>query len=328
MRIGTDSNWAHVASGWFHGAAVRTDGSLWTWGRNNRGALGQGDTVDRLSPTRVGTGNDWALVAAGIDLTVAVKTDGTMWAWGANTNGQLCMAGSADRLVPTQVGTANTWSRAHRDVLSAPYHGIMAIQTDGSLWGCGQNEGGALGMGHSSPVATMTREATNATNWARIVTYRLNSAAIKTDGTLWTAGGNELGKLGRTCTVVPCNRFGQESTGATHWIRAAHGGWHLNALRSDGTLWSVGEDNGGLLWQGTVMNRSTWVQAAGTGFVDLGVWYYASLALKSDGSRWGAGYNTSPTHNLSLGIGVTSTFVTSNGATGPHFAVNPTTCLP
>jgi len=328
VRIGTDSNWAHVASGWFHGAAVRTDGSLWTWGRNNRGALGHGDTVDRLSPTRVGTGNDWALVAAGIDLTVAVKTDGTMWAWGANTNGQLCMAGSADRLVPTQVGTANTWSRAHRDVLSAPYHGIMAIQTDGSLWGCGQNEGGALGMGHSSPVATMAREPSNATNWARIVTYRLNSAAIKTDGTLWTAGGNELGKLGRTCTVVPCNRFGQESTGATHWIRAAHGGWHLNALRSDGTLWSVGEDNGGLLWQGTVINRSTWVQAAGTGFVDLGVWYYASLALKSDGSRWGAGYNTSPTHNLSLGIGVTSTFVTSNGATGPHFAVNPTTCLP
>jgi alpha-tubulin suppressor-like RCC1 family protein len=323
VRIGTAANWAHVATGTNHGVAVRTDGSLWTWGRNNRGALGHGDTVDRHTPTRVGADNNWALVAAGIEFTVAIKTNGTMWAWGANTNGQLCMAGSVDRLVPTQVGTATTWSTAHRDVLSASFHGIMAIRTDGSLWGCGHNESGALGVGHTSLVTTMTREITNATNWARVQTNRLNSVGIKTNGTLWTTGNNVYGQLGRTCSAAPCNRFGQESTGATNWIRAVYGGFHLNALRSDGRIWSVGYDDGGVLWMGVIQSRPTWVQSPGTDFVDLGVTYYGSHALKLNGSRWGTGGN----NDMYLGLGVTTTSVVSDGATGPRFDVDPLTCV-
>jgi hypothetical protein len=262
-------------------------------------------------------------VAAGIEFTVAIKTNGTMWAWGANTNGQLCMAGSVDRLVPTQVGTATTWSTAHRDVLSASFHGIMAIRTDGSLWGCGHNESGALGVGHTSLVTTMTREITNATNWARVQTNRLNSVGIKTNGTLWTTGNNVYGQLGRTCSAAPCNRFGQESTGATNWIRAVYGGFHLNALRSDGRIWSVGYDDAGVLWTGVIQSRPTWVQSPGTDFVDLGVTYYSSLALKLNGSRWGTGSND----NLYLGLGVTTPGLVSDGATGPRFDVDPLTCV-
>jgi alpha-tubulin suppressor-like RCC1 family protein len=112
MQVGTDTHWASVAAG--YGAdtvAVKTDGTLWAWGDNGFGQLGDGTTTARLTPVQVGTDTHWASVAAGAGHTVAVKTDGTLWAWGYNHYGELGDGTTTDRATPVQVGTDTHWAR-------------------------------------------------------------------------------------------------------------------------------------------------------------------------------------------------------------------------
>jgi len=87
VRVGTD--FASVAAGGYHTVVVKTDGTLWAWGGNFDGQLGDGTATQRNVPEQIGTETDWAVVAAGNYYTLAVKADGTLWAWGYNNNGQL-----------------------------------------------------------------------------------------------------------------------------------------------------------------------------------------------------------------------------------------------
>jgi len=91
-RVGTDTDWIYVSAGYSHTVAIKTDGSLWAWGRNNLGQLGDGTTINRNRPTRIGTNTNWASVSSSLEHTVAIKTDGSLWAWGRNNLGQLGMA--------------------------------------------------------------------------------------------------------------------------------------------------------------------------------------------------------------------------------------------
>ncbi len=88
---------------------LETDGSLWAWGHNDGGQLGDGTGVNKLSPVRIGTGNDWAEPAAGGFHTVARKTDGSLWAWGYNAVGQLGDGTGVNKLSPVRIGTGNDW---------------------------------------------------------------------------------------------------------------------------------------------------------------------------------------------------------------------------
>jgi alpha-tubulin suppressor-like RCC1 family protein len=97
VQIGTSTTWASFSTGTFHVAAIKTDGSLYTWGRNNVGQLGQGNTTNLSNPTQVGTGTDWASVLAFGNSTLALKTNSTLWGWGLNTSGQLGIASSGRR---------------------------------------------------------------------------------------------------------------------------------------------------------------------------------------------------------------------------------------
>jgi alpha-tubulin suppressor-like RCC1 family protein len=87
--MGTATNWASVTAGYGHTVAIKTDGTLWAWGYNGDGELGDGTTVDKNIPVQIGTATNWKSVAAGLVHTVAIKTDGTLWAWGFNGSGQL-----------------------------------------------------------------------------------------------------------------------------------------------------------------------------------------------------------------------------------------------
>ena len=151
VRIGADANWAQVSAGHEHTVAIRTDGSLWAWGRNEWGQLGDGTGTDRRVPVRIGTDSDWAFVAAGDRHNVAIRTDGSLWAWGHNPQGQLGDNTATLRRVPVQIGTYADWVM----VSSGSAHTIAA-RADGSLWAWGQNFNGRLGdgtmTGRRSPV--------------------------------------------------------------------------------------------------------------------------------------------------------------------------------
>lgn len=105
-------------------ACVRTDGTLWTWGRNTLGQLGLGNTTNYSSPKQVGSLTNWAKIAGGENLVVATKTDGTLWTWGKNNLGQLGLGDTTDRSSPVQVGALTNWS-----IPVAGYSFSMAITT-------------------------------------------------------------------------------------------------------------------------------------------------------------------------------------------------------
>ena len=156
-RLDSSTNWSRVFGGYFSCFGIRTDGTLWAWGKNDDyGQLGLGDKVTRSSPAQVGTGTNWRLVAPcalTIGPTLAIKTDGTLWAWGYNGYGGLGQNNQIDRSSPVQIGTGTNWVSAS----SGPYGSCFALKSDGTLWGWGRGDTdiGLMGMrtsNASSPV--------------------------------------------------------------------------------------------------------------------------------------------------------------------------------
>ncbi|WP_020505794.1 RCC1 domain-containing protein [Lamprocystis purpurea] len=262
-----------LAAGWYHSLVIKTDDSLWAWGLNNSGQLGDGTTADRVTPIQVLTGV--AAVAAGAFHTLALKTDGSLAAWGWNFLGQLGDGTTASRHTPIQILTGVT-------AMSAGGWHTLAVKTDGSLWAWGWNIYGQLGDGTTTdrhtPIQVMTGvAAVSAGGWHTLV--------IKTDGSLWAWGDNSTGALGDDTTT---NRYTpvQVLTGVA--AMSAGDGFSL-ALKTDGSLWAWGLDQG-WLGDGTTANRLTPVQVM-TGVAAVSAGSSHALALKTDGSLWAWGSN-------------------------------------
>ena len=108
VQIGALTTWSKVVGQGYSCFAIKTDGTLWSWGLNTNGQLGQNDTVNRSSPVQVGALTTW-LQTTGSNECIAQKTDGTLWSWGLNTNGQLGQNDTVNRSSPVQVGAATNW---------------------------------------------------------------------------------------------------------------------------------------------------------------------------------------------------------------------------
>lgn len=195
--------------GFYHTVALQRDGSLWAWGSNSAGQLGDGTTTIRRTPFRIGTGNDWAEVEAGDSYTVAVKNDGSLWAWGENSFGQLGDGTTVRRLTPVRIGTANDWVQ-----ITAGESHTLALKTDGSLWAWGSNNAGQLGDRTSTGRLTPVRIGTG-NDWTQISAGRLHTVALKSDGSLWAWGGNTSGQVG--------------SSSLTHIGESCDWGWPIPA---------------------------------------------------------------------------------------------------
>jgi alpha-tubulin suppressor-like RCC1 family protein len=289
-QIGTDS-WASVAASDKHTVAIRNDGTLWAWGDNSNGQLGDGSTTDAHVPEQIGTAK-WARVSvggAGAADTVAIRADGTLWAWGYNGDGQLGDGSTTDSHVPEQVGTATNWAS-----VAAGADNTFAIRTDGTLWAWGSNVDGVLGQGSLTAGPHVPEQIGTANNWVTVATGSVHTVAVRTDGTLWTWGGNEYGQLGDgtaggpICSVTDACRDAPEQIGtATNWASVAAGGDDTFAIRTDGTLWGWGLNEEGALGDGTT-NDSHAPEEVGTAtnWATVSAGGVNTAAVRTDGTLW------------------------------------------
>jgi alpha-tubulin suppressor-like RCC1 family protein len=270
-------DWRSVHEGRDHSVGIRADGTLWTWGGNTFGQLGDDTVVAHRAPTAVGSAT-WIDAAAGDGFTIAVRSDKTLWAWGRNDAGQLGDGTTIDRHAPVQIGVDNSWIDA-----SAGSDHALARRSDGTIWAWGANDFGQLGDGTTD--AHLVPAPIGTDRWKSISAGSGDSLALRADGTLWAWGLNACGELGdgTTSTRTAPTPVG----GAWTWTAASAGRLHSAAVRSDGTLWAWGRNADGRLGDGTTTDRHAPVQVG-----DATIWRYVSagydstVATRSDGTLW------------------------------------------
>jgi alpha-tubulin suppressor-like RCC1 family protein len=188
-RVGASDGWTSVSVGDTHACAVRDDHTLWCWGSNMSGELGDGTTSHRVVPVRVGPGNGWADVSAGLTSTCATKTSGTLWCWG-NAYGPLGFRASTDVRAPRQVGDSRGWSQ----VATSEFH-ACATTHGGRLfcWVVSDPENPRF---ESSIHSLTPRRMPNSAGWDSVSLGDLHTCALRANGSLWCWGYNNLGQLG------------------------------------------------------------------------------------------------------------------------------------
>lgn len=231
------SNWSQVACGRWSTAAIKTDGSLWAWGSNTNGLLGDNSTDDKSSPVQtVSGGNNWSQVSVSAYNMAAVKTDGTLWTVGANYGGQLGNNRAApggpgrNRSSPIQTSLGGTYWKSVITGGDFQTTTVMSsIKVDGTLWlwGTFDNSFGVLGREGNTLIPG--QELTNGT-WKSAATSGVHSGGIKTDGTLWLWGSNGYGELGDN-TVDPKSSPVQTIMGGSTWFQIALAENHTIAIK-------------------------------------------------------------------------------------------------
>jgi alpha-tubulin suppressor-like RCC1 family protein len=267
--VGGFTDWISASAGGNHSLGVRANGSVWAWGSNANGRLGDDTITSRSSPVSVVGGfGDWISASAGGGHSVAVRANGSLWAWGRNGNGYLGDGTTITRSSPVSVvGGFTDWISA-----SAGYRHSLGVRANGSLWAWGSNSSGQLGDGtlvsRSSPVSVVG----GFTDWVSASAGRYHSVAVRANGTVWAWGNNGSGRLGDGTTI---NRSSPVSVvgGFSDWISASAGiGSHSLGVRANGSLWAWGDNLSGRLGDDSLVNRSSPVSVVG-GFTD---WISAS----------------------------------------------------
>ena len=271
-----------VSAGNFHSLCVKSDGSLWAMGSNNKGELGDGTRTDRITPVQIESSGVTA-VAAGYEYSLYLKSDGSLWGMGSNYYGQLG-DGTTTHTTPVQIEASGVTAVAAGDGQT------LYVKSDGSLWTMGRNFFGQLGDGSTTNRTTPVQiESSGVT---AVGAGSFHSFYVKSDGSLWAMGCNTSGELGDGTTTDRSTPVQIESSGVT-MVDAGGGSSaqpsHSMYVKSDGSLWAMGNNRYGQLGDGTQTNRSTPVQVQSSGVTAIAVGYIHSLFLKSDGSLWGMG---------------------------------------
>ena len=264
---GTDwssSDNAHI-NGHDFSLMTKTDGTMWSAGRNNQGQLGLNNKTDHSSPTQVGGEDGWSAVSGCYNSSMALRTDGTLWTWGNASYGKLGQNTSTGQSSPKQVGTDTNWS------IITGNGNFAAIKTDGTLWSWGFNREGQLGHNTGGPsggsYASVSSPKQVPGTWQDVSTIREGAYGIRTDGTLWSWGRNQYGELGLNQFWNPTNNGISSPTQvgtATTWHRVSAGTYAVYATKTDGTFWTWGRGGQGQLGLNDATNRSSPTQLTGT----------------------------------------------------------------
>jgi alpha-tubulin suppressor-like RCC1 family protein len=294
QTISGGTNWKQVSLGGDHSSAIKTDGTLWLWGRGVCGILGNNSDIDLSSPVQtISGGNDWKQVSLSSNHSSAIKTDGTLWLWGLCTEGQL---GNGVQLVtnvcePSQL-QSNNWKlciQPENDIVDfdAKNNRSSAIKTDGTLWLWGDGLAGQLGNNSTSNRSSPVQTVSGGTNWKQVSLGDFHFAAIKTDGTLWLWGNGLWGTLGINSSASQSSPVQTISSG-TNWKQVSLGCDHSSAIKTDGTLWLWGFGSSGKLGNNSIINQSSPVQtvSGGTNWKQVSLGGGHSSAIKTDGTLW------------------------------------------
>lgn len=299
---------ARIEGGTYHTAAVKSDGTVWTWGYNGNGQLGGGTVGASVSaPVQLAGLSSMATATAGGYHTIAAKQDGTVWAWGYNANGRLGDGTTVQKTTPVQIaGLTNVV-----EVVAGDSH-TLALKSDGTVWAWGYNFFGQLGAGsfdftdRASPVQVM-----GLTNVVAIAAGGKGSMALKADGTVWVWGGTKnnmyssIPSADWTATGGASGPY--PAPGLTDVVAIAAGGSSTTgvsadvslALTADGAFYAWGSNDWGEQGQGTAGTSGakalpTLVPAmAGKTVLNMATSGYHVAALTDDGQQWAWGLGSS-----------------------------------
>ena len=312
-------------AGYYHNVAVTPDGDVWTFGKNEHGAIGNGSSADRVVPVRLSGLPRVREVAAGGAHTLAVGLDGSLWSWGANNSGRLgspCFP--LKQFAPAQIerveplrddpaptecpdqATPNSEDFDFVAVTAGSVHSV-ALDSEGKVWTWGDNKSGALGLGDAVDRYRPTQIPTNDTfnNIIAIAAGDAYTVALKHDGSVFVWGYNAYGQLG---TGDKANRYEptlvsikDQNDNDQIVVAIATGYDHTLALTEDGTVWSWGWNKHGQLGIDNKIDQTAPVKISAfdndtsAKVVSIAGGYYQSAAVKSDGTvwSWGLGYHHS-----------------------------------
>ncbi len=268
-------------------SATKNDGTLWVWGNNQNGVLGNNSTAARSSPTQV-PGTTWKRVGSSSYTTCATKTDGTLWAWGQNNKGALGQNNTTQYSSPVQIGSDTDWDWP---VSGGGYH-VGAVKTDGTLWTWGSNGEGQLGHNNptnshrSSPVQCSSQSDVTQAQFAIETSYFISG----TSG--FSFGKNTEGQLGQNNKT----NYSSPKSISGSWKSVCGGTDKVGGgIKTDGTLWVWGDGGSGALGQNqnalstsgspVQIPGTTWTMISGARTGGNG----GFLATKSDGTLWAWG---------------------------------------
>jgi alpha-tubulin suppressor-like RCC1 family protein len=284
-----------AAGGTYHTTIVTSSGTVWSWGYNGYGQLGDGTTTNRIQPTNVSTLSGVSAVADGSIHTLALKSNGTVWAWGNNGNGRLGDGTANQRTSPVQVTTLSSII-----AISAGDSHSVALKSDGTVWTWGLNSNGQLGDGTTTQ-RTSPVQVTTLSGIVAIAAGGYHTLAVKSDGTVWAWGYNANGQLGDGTTTQRTSPV--QLSGIAGVSAVAAGISHSLALKTDGGMRAWGNNGNGQLGDGTTTQRTSPVSVSNIPYAtSIAAGGYHSLLIAQDLSAWSWGYNA----NGQIGDGSTT----------------------
>ena len=270
-----------IAVGNYHTVALKSDGTVWAWGYNDCGQLGDGTTTQRPTPVKVNGLTGVTAIAAGDSHTVALKSDGTVWAWGLNNYGQLGDGTTTDRAEPVHVNNMNEVA-----AIVAGKSNTVILKSDGTVYRCG------YGLDQDALIPNWREpHPLSITGVVDISTSYNYTVFLKSDGTVWAQGLNNYGQLGNG-TNTNALYTSVQATGLNGVVAIASGESYTEALKSDGTVWGWGLNAHGELGNGTntnsnipeqiKLNSTTYL----TEVVAISGGPNHTVAVKSNGTVW------------------------------------------